>query len=120
VTGTNSGIGIHSPFGYHINGTGGPVFAIEFGIFTPQALFALVLFIFGTAVGRLSCAVSFTGAHVVSLLDLPVVDYWEKMGQDVELSILILTEMSGYVMKNQFEDLTAVIFNPRSPLHGNS
>ncbi len=82
VVGANSGIGVHSPFGYHINGTGGPVFAIEFGIFTPKALFALVLFIFGTAVWGLPCAVSFTGAHVVSLLlDLPIIKQGKIWGR---------------------------------------
>ena len=86
------------------------MFAIEFGIFTPQALFALVLFIFGTAVRRLPCAVSFTGAHVVSLLGLQVFNKG-KMSQDANLSILILTEMGGYVMKNQLDDLNVFMAN---------
>ncbi len=47
--------------------------------------------------------------------EFPSKQIWEKMGQDSDLSILILTEMSGYVMKNQLEDLIEVIFKPQEP-----
>jgi hypothetical protein len=49
-----------------MDGAGGSVLAIKFGVLTPQAFLALINVIFCTSMGSFPCWMFFTIAHVLS------------------------------------------------------